>query len=166
MTKQGSLHYTPEHCLVNGGFPLFWVGKSHVSNGCNMYLLRSPAKLPLSPLHPAPIWARPSWRAEPRRRIPPGRSPGRLSFLQGHGQATLFGDTIWRQAHKLILYKHAHNHEYTFYTLHYITLHYITSHHITSHYIHAYIYIQKEAYMFFETRHIDRGLHKLMPTNL
>ena len=21
---QGSLHYTPEHCLVNGGFPLFW----------------------------------------------------------------------------------------------------------------------------------------------
>ena len=20
----GSLHYTPEHCLVNGGFPLFW----------------------------------------------------------------------------------------------------------------------------------------------
>ena len=22
--KQGSLHYAPEHCLVNGGFPLFW----------------------------------------------------------------------------------------------------------------------------------------------
>ena len=22
--EQGSLHYTPEHCLVNGGFPLFW----------------------------------------------------------------------------------------------------------------------------------------------
>ena len=22
--KQGSLHYTPEHCLVNGGFPVFW----------------------------------------------------------------------------------------------------------------------------------------------
>ena len=21
--QQGSLHYTPEHCLVNGGFPLF-----------------------------------------------------------------------------------------------------------------------------------------------
>ena len=24
---QGSLHYTPEHCLVNGGFPLFWWNK-------------------------------------------------------------------------------------------------------------------------------------------
>ena len=23
-SRQGSLHYTPEHCLVNGGFPLFW----------------------------------------------------------------------------------------------------------------------------------------------
>ena len=22
--QQGSLHYTPEHCLVNGGVPLFW----------------------------------------------------------------------------------------------------------------------------------------------
>ena len=22
--EQKSLHYTPEHCLVNGGFPLFW----------------------------------------------------------------------------------------------------------------------------------------------
>ena len=22
--ERGSLHYTPEHCLVNGGFPLFW----------------------------------------------------------------------------------------------------------------------------------------------
>ena len=30
--EQGCLHYTPEHCLVNGGFPLFW-WKSHVSNG-------------------------------------------------------------------------------------------------------------------------------------
>ena len=32
--KQGSLHYTPEHCLVNGVFHLFGVAKSHVSNGC------------------------------------------------------------------------------------------------------------------------------------
>ena len=39
---QGSLHYTPEHCLVNGGFPLFCWKKQHVSNGCKMYLLRSP----------------------------------------------------------------------------------------------------------------------------
>ena len=34
--KQGSLHYTPEHCLVNGGFPLFWWKKQHVSNGQNV----------------------------------------------------------------------------------------------------------------------------------
>ena len=26
--KQGSLHYTPEHCLVNGGVPLFWWKKT------------------------------------------------------------------------------------------------------------------------------------------
>ena len=38
--QQGSLH-TPEHCLVNGGFPLVWWKKQHVSNGCKMYLLRS-----------------------------------------------------------------------------------------------------------------------------
>ena len=25
--QQGSLHYTPEHCLVNGGVPLFWPEK-------------------------------------------------------------------------------------------------------------------------------------------
>ena len=24
---QGSLHYTPEHCLVDGGVPLFWLKK-------------------------------------------------------------------------------------------------------------------------------------------
>ena len=33
---QGSLHYTPEHCLVNGGVPLFWWNMQHVSNGCEM----------------------------------------------------------------------------------------------------------------------------------
>ena len=22
--EQGSLHFSPEHCRVNGGFPLFW----------------------------------------------------------------------------------------------------------------------------------------------
>ena len=32
---QGSLLYTPEHCLVNGGF-LYFGGKSHVSNGQNV----------------------------------------------------------------------------------------------------------------------------------
>ena len=38
--EQGSLHDTPEHCLVNGGFPFVLV-----SNGCNMYLLRSPEEI-------------------------------------------------------------------------------------------------------------------------
>ena len=35
-TQQGSLAYTPEHCLVNGGVPLFFWKKQHVSNGCKM----------------------------------------------------------------------------------------------------------------------------------
>ena len=26
--QQESLHYTPEHCLVNGGVPLFWWKKT------------------------------------------------------------------------------------------------------------------------------------------
>ena len=43
---QGSLHYASQHCLVNGGFPLFWWKKQHVSNGCKMYLLRIPVTLP------------------------------------------------------------------------------------------------------------------------
>ena len=35
--EQGSLHCTPEHCLVNGGFPLFWLKKpSYVSNRQNV----------------------------------------------------------------------------------------------------------------------------------
>ena len=34
--QQGFLHYTPEQCLVNGGFPLFWWKKQHVSNGQNV----------------------------------------------------------------------------------------------------------------------------------
>ena len=38
--------------LVNGGFPLVFGGKGHVSNGCNMYLLRSPAHvMMLSGIH-------------------------------------------------------------------------------------------------------------------
>ena len=38
-TRKGSpwagirMHYTPEHCLVNGGVQLYFGGKSHVSNG-------------------------------------------------------------------------------------------------------------------------------------
>ena len=28
LVQQGSLHYTPEHCLVNCGFPLFWWKKT------------------------------------------------------------------------------------------------------------------------------------------
>ena len=42
---QGSLHFSPAHCLVNCGFPLSWWKKQHVSNGCKMYLLRSPVLL-------------------------------------------------------------------------------------------------------------------------
>ena len=39
--QQGSLHYTPEHCLVNGGLPLFW-WKSHVfKEPANLQLLFS-----------------------------------------------------------------------------------------------------------------------------
>ena len=34
--QQGSLHYTPEHCLVNGGFPSFLLERSHDSNGQNV----------------------------------------------------------------------------------------------------------------------------------
>ena len=48
LTGSLSVYYTPEHCLVNGGF-LFFGGKSHVSNGqhvsfkepCVMSQLRS-----------------------------------------------------------------------------------------------------------------------------
>ena len=53
--KQGSLHYTPEHCLVNGGVPLFWSKKPHVSNGCKMYLLRSPVKIALLTANETPL---------------------------------------------------------------------------------------------------------------
>ena len=50
--QQGSLHYTPEHCLVNGGF--LFGAKSHVSNGQNLSL-RSPVQMSLflSPVFPA-----------------------------------------------------------------------------------------------------------------
>ena len=41
--RQGSLHYTPEHCLVNGGFPLFWWNKNMFQLG-KMFLLRSPVR--------------------------------------------------------------------------------------------------------------------------
>ena len=38
------MHYTPEHCPVNGGVPLFWCGKSHMFQmGAKWrFLLRSP----------------------------------------------------------------------------------------------------------------------------
>ena len=42
--KQGSLHHTPEHCLVNCGVLLFWWRKAMFQQG-KMYLLRSPEKL-------------------------------------------------------------------------------------------------------------------------
>ena len=40
--QQGSLHYTPEHCLVNGGFFIL-VEKAMFQMG-KMYLLRSPVQ--------------------------------------------------------------------------------------------------------------------------
>ena len=42
--KQGSLHYTPEHCLVHGGFPLFWWKKPCFKWLQNGDLLRSPVE--------------------------------------------------------------------------------------------------------------------------
>ena len=42
--KHGSSHFTPEHCLVNGGFPLFVGGKSNMFQMGKTYLLRSPGK--------------------------------------------------------------------------------------------------------------------------
>ena len=41
--NQGSLHYISEHCLVNGGLPLFWREKA-MFQLVKVYLLRSPAK--------------------------------------------------------------------------------------------------------------------------
>ena len=41
--QQGSLHYTSEHCLVNGGFPVFW-WKEPCFKWANWYLLRSPVQ--------------------------------------------------------------------------------------------------------------------------
>ena len=29
-SQQGSLHYTPEHCLLNGGTPLYFGGKNNM----------------------------------------------------------------------------------------------------------------------------------------
>ena len=39
--KQGSLHFAPEHCLVNGGFPCIWWKKQCFKSAT---LFRSPAK--------------------------------------------------------------------------------------------------------------------------
>ena len=61
---QGSLHYTPEHCLVNGGFPLL-VEKAMSQMG-KMYLLRSPAKI-------SETWTKPSQKERPW--TSDGRSP-------------------------------------------------------------------------------------------
>ena len=41
--NRGSLHYTPEHCNWQMVVSLY-CGRSHVSNGCKGYLLRSPGK--------------------------------------------------------------------------------------------------------------------------
>ena len=58
--QQKSLPYTPEHCLVNGGFPPFWVRKRHVSSGCKMLIFSGAPNRLLS-----------SWL--PKGREPPSR---------------------------------------------------------------------------------------------
>ena len=47
--EQGSLHNTPEHCLVNGGVLLLWRKNAMFQMG-NIYLLRSPAEEPFATL--------------------------------------------------------------------------------------------------------------------
>ena len=42
--RQGSLHYTPKHCLVNGGFPLFCRHKPCFEWWQNEFLSRRPAE--------------------------------------------------------------------------------------------------------------------------
>ena len=54
---QGSLHYTPEHCLVNGAFPVFWWKKPWFQMG-NMYLLKSPTPPKKNILNGAPCFHR------------------------------------------------------------------------------------------------------------
>ena len=46
--QQGSVHYTPEHCLVNGGFPLFWRKKPSVGRGHGSF--RNPWFAPKHPI--------------------------------------------------------------------------------------------------------------------
>ena len=50
--RQGSLHSTPAHCLVNRGFPLFW-RKKLCSNWRNV-ALRSPGRRMRCPTHYPP----------------------------------------------------------------------------------------------------------------
>ena len=45
------MHYTPEHCPVNGGFQLYFCGKSNMLQMGKMYLLRSLLK------HGDPKWS-------------------------------------------------------------------------------------------------------------
>ena len=55
--QQGSLHYTPEHCLVNGGVLFILVEKDVFQLG-NMYLLRSPEQ-------PSQLFSDPGKKKEP-----------------------------------------------------------------------------------------------------
>ena len=48
-SQQGSLHYTPEHCLVNGGVPFILVENATCFNWLqHEFLLRSPAQTTLT----------------------------------------------------------------------------------------------------------------------
>ena len=55
------MHYTPEQCLVNGGFPEFWAEKAMFQMG-KMYLLRSPVPIKLiGCCFPVPFYSLGAW---------------------------------------------------------------------------------------------------------
>ena len=120
----GSLHYTPEHCLVNGGVPLYLVEKAMFQIG-KMYLLRSPAiavkeillrhipgeppRRSPPPQPAAPRGAGPRRRnGERRRRFVLERAPKRANKALGsRGMAVFWGMQIFmlssRQIHSFHL---------------------------------------------------------------
>ena len=74
---QGSLHYTPEHCLVNGGFPLFWWKKTIFQLG-KLYPLRSPVfniLIPANGLENPQVFSRTSLCGSPKNPPPPRPRP-------------------------------------------------------------------------------------------
>ena len=74
---QGSLLYTPEHCLVNGGFPLCWWKK---------HMFQMVAK----------------WRSfkEPFQKMLKPREMGKADPPKGLGAQVLWGDDIPSRTHQ------------------------------------------------------------------